>query len=293
MIALVQYLIRFAIIEFLRVPHALSHGYYALGVICSLALAAAGYIINDLHDLSVDQRNKPDRITIGKGISEQQAWQWYMVLNLIALISGYILAQHVSIDNLWFIPIIAAALLYLYAVDLKKRPLIGNLTVSLLTALPVFLVAVFDVLPAVQGDSLGLSKQIFRTISFYALFAFWINLKRELIKDAQDRQGDATEGFKTLAILLPAGAFKALISIMNLITLGVLIWFIQSLWRSDLLSAVYLITTVILPLVYFAVVLWKASAPRDFKKLSTLLKIVMLTGILSMGVFSLSLQLSL
>lgn len=293
MIALVQYLIRFAIIEFLNVPHALNHAYYALGVLCSLALAAAGYIINDLHDLPVDQHNKPDRITIGKGIDEQRAWQWYMGLNLVALLSGYILAQHVAIDNLWFIPIIAAALLYLYAVDLKKRPLIGNLTVSLLTALPVFLVAVFDVLPAAEGHHLGLSKEIFKAISFYALFAFWMNFKRELIKDAEDRSGDAAEGFKTLAVLLPPQAFKALISLLNLITLVALGWFIYSLWPSDRLSAAYLALSVLLPLLYFGLTLWPARQSRDFKQLSTLLKLVMLTGILSMLIFSLSLQLSL
>ncbi len=58
-IAWVQYLIRFAIIESLNLPHVLNHAYFFLGVLCSFALAAGGYIINDLYVLEVDAFNRP------------------------------------------------------------------------------------------------------------------------------------------------------------------------------------------------------------------------------------------
>ncbi len=141
MIMLMQYLIRFAIIESLNVPHVLNQFEFFLGVLCSVTLAAAGYIINDLYDLQVDLENKPQRMTIGKAFSEKSAWTIYTILNIIAIGCGYYVAQASGLDSLWLIPPIAIALLYLYSVDLKRRAVLGNLLVSLLVALPIILVA--------------------------------------------------------------------------------------------------------------------------------------------------------
>ncbi|MDZ7847340.1 MAG: hypothetical protein U5L96_11500 [Owenweeksia sp.] len=83
---LVQYLHSFiAITESLDIPHVLTRLEFTLGVLCSISLAGAGYVINDLFDTETDQRNKPGRMVIGRYLSIGNAWVIYGLLNLLAI----------------------------------------------------------------------------------------------------------------------------------------------------------------------------------------------------------------
>jgi 4-hydroxybenzoate polyprenyltransferase len=289
-IALVQYLIRFAIIESLYLPHVLNHAYFFLGVICSIALAAGGYIINDLYDLEVDALNKPKRITIGKTVSENSAWNLYYVSVIIAIGSAYILAQEANVEDLWMIAPLAAVILYLYAYDLKARPFLGNFIVAMLSALPVFLVGVFDILPAADSKNALQVSQTMDVILAYSLFAFGISFIREMIKDAEDKMGDATAEYKTLALVLPTYIFKVIIVVLLLVHIIPLVSYSLDIFSSDKISSLYLLLFVIVPLLFLVYKSAVAQNSLDYKFISNLLKVIMLTGILSMLIFTLSLK---
>jgi 4-hydroxybenzoate polyprenyltransferase len=288
-IAWVQYLIRFAIIESLNLPHVLNHAYFFLGVLCSVALAAGGYIINDLYDLEVDALNKPKRITIGKTVSENSAWNLYYASVIIAIGSAYLLAQEAEVGDLWMIAPLAAVILYLYAYDLKKRPFLGNFIVAMLSALPVFLVGIFDVLPAADAENALQVSQTMDVILAYSLFAFGVSFIREMIKDAEDKMGDAAAQYKTLALLLPTYIFKiviVLLLIAHIIPLG---YYSGDIFSNDKISSLYLMIFVVAPLLFLLYKSAVAQKSNDYKFISNLLKIIMLTGILSMLIFTLSL----
>ena len=289
-IALVQYLIRFFIIESLGVPHVLNHFYFFMGVLCSITLAAAGYVVNDIYDIEADKANKPHRMVIDNCLSLNAAWTLYGVLNALAVISGYLIAEASGFENLWLLPVIAMALLYLYAVDLKKRILLGNILVSLLTALPVFLVALFDVLPAANAQNADVIQPIFYVISAYAGFAFFTNFIREIIKDAEDVEGDDQEGYRTLAIVLGRSSVRYVVALLLVVLLCFTGAFNAFLFQSDLISSIYLLLFVNLPIL---LAIWRvltAKTKVDFKKASILMKLIMLTGIVSMVVFTLALK---
>lgn len=289
-IALVQYLIRFFIIESLQIPHYLTHPFFLLGVLCSIFLAAAGYIVNDIYDVDNDQHNKPYRVVIGKELSVNNAWGIYTGLNIAAFIIGYILANHVNMSGLWLLPVVAAILLYLYAIDLKRRPVLGNLIVSMLTAMPVFLVAVYDILPAATPETAETIRPVFYVIIAYAIFAFYSNFIREIIKDAEDVEGDEKLGFKTLAVLLGRDHIRYVIIILILVMLVFTGYFNYYLFSSDLYSSLYLMLFVNLPILYLIFKVIRARRKQDFKQASTLAKLIMLTGIVSMVVFTLSIN---
>ena len=291
MIALVQYLIKYSIIESLNVPHFLNDLYFLLGVICSISLAAAGYIIDDINDTETDAYNKPDRVLVAGKVSKDMAWGLFSAFNIIAFISGYILAQHIEMPGLWLLPVVAAALLYLYANDLKKRPIIGNLLVSLLTALPILLVGVYDILPAGTEENAETILSIFKVIVGFSVFAFFINFIREIIKDVEDLAGDKKQGYKTLAIILGPTHIKYVLVILVLVLLVFTGYFNGYLYLSDIYSAAYLLLFVNLPLVYLVYKIIRSQESKDFKKSSTLIKLIMLTGMLSMAVFTLSINL--
>lgn len=291
MIAFIQYLIRFSFTEAMNLPHALDHFYYGIGVLCSVLLAAGGYIINDLYDLPVDKVNKPQRISIGKGISEDNAWYLYFGTIILASICAYVLAIEADMENLWMIAPLAASILYLYAFDLKKRPLIGNVLVSALTAMPVFLVAVFDFLPAGTEENAAIVQESFRVIIYYALLAFWLNLIREILKDLEDREGDRQAGYKTLALILPTVASKIVLLLLLSAGLYPIIEYGYRLFSgsSDKSSGAYVFLAVVLPLLVLGFQIVRATTAKQFKRASTLSKIIMLLGILSMPFFTLAL----
>lgn len=290
MIAFIQYLIRFSFTEPMSLPHALDHWYFSLGVLCSILLAAGGYVINDLYDLQTDGLNKPHRITIGKSISEDFAWYFYFASVALATLCSYFLALKVDMSNLWMIAPLAASLLYLYAFDLKKRPIIGNVIVSLLTAMPIFLIAIFDFLPAGNEENAPIVQEGFKVIMYYSLLAFWLNFIREMIKDLEDKEGDRLSNYKTLAILLPAKIMKLVIIAIVLIGLyPILDYTINSLFGSaNYSSGSYVLMAVVLPLIVLIYQVFRANSPKQFHEASNLAKLIMLLGILSMPFFTLA-----
>jgi len=62
------------------------------------------------------------------------------------------------------------------------------------------------------------------------------------------------------------------------------------LLESDAFSAIYTLIFIDIPLAIFMYLVITASQPLQFKKASQLIKIVMVTGILSMVVFTLSVK---
>lgn len=288
MIAFVQYLIRFSLIEYLKVPHVLDHHHYFFGVLCSISLAAAGYIINDLHDIEADSMNKPERRVIGTKISEAVANQLYIGFNLLALGSGYLISKASGMPNLWMLPLVAIGVLYFYAISLKKIAFVGNFVVSLLTALPVILVAFFDLLPVLNAENQEFVKEVMRIIAAYALFAFWVNLIREMVKDAEDYEGDKKQGYSTLAVLLGKEQIRFVILFFSIVLISFTGFYNYYLSASDWISTTYILLAINFPILYFMYSIVVAKTAKDFKKSSTLIKIIMLTGIFSMMIFTFS-----
>ncbi len=288
MIAFVQYLIRFSLIEYLNVPHVLDHLNYFFGVVCSVSLAAAGYIINDLHDLETDKINKPQRRVIGTKISETSAKQLYLGLNILALTTGYLISKASGMPSLWMLPLVAIGILYFYAISLKKIPFVGNFVVSLLTALPVILVAFFDLLPGLNPENQDFVKEVMRIISAYALFAFWTNLIREMVKDAEDIKGDKKQGYSTLAVILGKEQIRFVILFFTIVLISFTGFYNYYLFSSDKLSSWYILLAINAPILYFMYSIMAAKTSKDFKGSSSIIKIIMLTGICSMLVFTLS-----
>ncbi len=289
-IALVQYLIRFFIIESHNIPHVLNNLEYTYAVICSVSTAAGGYVINDIYDLKVDCQNKPHRMVLDRTISVQNGWIIYFVCNTIAMFSGHLVSEMVSFDNFWLLPFVAIALLYLYAYNLKKRVLIGNLIVSMLIALVVFLPGLFDLMPVIKLKNQEIARITFYVIGGYSLSAFWTNFIREIVKDAEDIKDDKQGGYKTLAVVLGDKYVRYAIVILSIILLGFVSFFNAFLFYNDLLLAIYLLLFVSMPIIYFTYQASLAEESKDFKNLSTLLKLIMLAGVFSMVIFSLSLK---
>src|SRR5690606_18221143 len=126
---------------------------FTILVLATLCLAAAGYIINDVYDVEIDKVNRPDRVIVGKSISEKTANTLFIVFNVVGVLLGFYLSNMVGKNGFFALFVIISALLYIYASYLKQLLLVGNLVISLLVALSLIIVGLFDLLPAMTPEN--------------------------------------------------------------------------------------------------------------------------------------------
>lgn len=241
--------------------------------ICVVLTGAAGYIINDYHDVNIDLTNKPDKVIIGKIISRRWAMLLHFVFNGMAILIGLYLKWSIGLSV-----VICMILLWLYSVYFKSRFLSGNILVAALSAYVLIILPLFD--PHISGY----------LVWSYALFAFGISLVREIVKDAEDLRGDSKFDCKTLPIVLGIRKTKtiliALVGIYVLLIFGH-IFIAHSLipFRHSygaVIYPLYMVFMVIIPLLTTIFLLFKADVKHDFSRLSSIYKLMMITGLLSM-----------
>ncbi len=223
-------------------------------------IGSGGNVLNDYFDLEIDRVNRPERAIPSGVISPNAA----LIYSSVLIVLGIFLAAKVS----WILFIIATAtslILFLYSYKLKRLPLAGNITVAFLTGL-VFIYAAISV-----GNWFG------GIVPF--IFAFEINLIREILKDIEDIEGDSSNGLKTLPISM-GEAFS--IKLIFVLTIILIITTPVPFFVFDY-NIYYLILVVLLidvPLFRFLLLLQKDKA--NIRRLSNGLKYLMLLGLVIM-----------
>ncbi len=291
-IILTQLLFRYFVLPFVyRNPFGnfdnvkLSSNLFYLLVIASVCIAAAGYIINDYFDVNIDLINKPGKLVIDKYIKRR----WAMVLHIVFSAAGFVLSCYIGykLRNI-YIPVFnlaAIAALWFYSTTFKKKLLIGNVLISLLTAWVIF-VLMFAEHQFTIGSPGNDWRRLLKVSFIYGGFAFIISLVREVIKDMEDVQGDVKYGCKTMPIVwgIPVSKVFTAVWIVVLVAgvIGIEVYIIQAGW---ILAAIYGVIALIIPLVWILRKLYEAQMQVDFHRLSNVVKLTMLAGIISMIFF--------
>ncbi len=288
MLAAMQLIVRYGFLAMQDIPLALHHWQYGLLVLSTVLIAAAGYIINDIFDQQTDRHNKPSRVVVGATISEEHAYYWYAALNISGVGIGFYLANVVEKPGFASLFILIASLLYFYATTLKQMPVIGNIVVALVLALSVLIVVPFDIFPATFQGNRSQMLTVSAVLVDYAVFAFLVNLLREMVKDLEDVNGDYNQGMRTLPIVLGVSRTARLVFGLSLLPVALLLHYIYTyLFANNLLASVlYALVFVVAPMIYFSVRMWSAQKTNEFAHLSLVLKLVIFFGIISMGVVS-------
>ena len=292
LLAFMQLIFRYGFLELLNVPLSLTHFQYALLVLSTMLIAAAGYIINDICDQETDYDNRPDNVIVGQSISEKTAYNLYFTFNIVGVCIGYYLASIILKPSFAGAFIIVSASLYMYATSLKQMPLIGNIIVALLLSFSVLIIGLFDLLPATYEENKANMGILFSILIVYAAFAFTINLIREIVKDMEDVEGDYNQGMSTLPIVLGIDkTSKVVFGLAFITTLG-LLWLINNYLMENKFyyAVVYTLIFVVSPMIFFVVKIWNAKSKQEFHLLSNVLKWIVFFGILSILVITLSMK---
>lgn len=247
------------------VPKSLNEN-ILLAAVSGMFVIAAGNIINDYFDVEIDRINKPERVLPAGKLSPNSALLLYVLFSIIALF----LSAEINLSA-FLIVVFACLMLFLYSYKLKKIILMGNLTVSFFTGLAFIFGGV-----AVGNWQAGI---------FPALFAFFVNLIREIVKDAEDVKGDKMAG----VITLPQ-KYKTEKVIFILITLTVLLIvlttfpFFLKIYNIEYFIIVMIVVNVLF--VYFIREIKNNFSMQNLKRMSSLLKLNMILGLISIFIGS-------
>ncbi len=258
-IAITQLMVAFFLIDSTNTSNFVEDYSLFVLIASTLFIASAGYIINDYYDIKIDYVNKPERVVIGKHIKRRQVLIIHSIFNFVGIALGAFVSWWVLGVN-----VLAAFLLWLYSNQLKRLPLWGNLTVSVLTGLSVFVVYLHY-------------YSNLEPILMYASFAFFISLIREIIKDLEDMEGDEKFGCKTLPISIGTVATKKVIYGINILFIAV-VFYVTKEWQIFL----PFFTSLVVILGFLCIKLFYADTKQHFNQLSGIAKLIMIIGIASM-----------
>ncbi len=298
-IALTMWLMRYYVlrpmVEVNGLQLQLSHFNFFLLILSTVLIAAAGNVINDYFDQKTDRVNKPKDIIVGVHVKRRVAMVVHQIFNLLGLALAVFVAWRIGMWKLSILSFFAAGSLWFYSVQFKKDLIIGNVIIAFLAGLVPLIVGIYEVPLLIKAygkevveayaisrpteDPSDYFRYMFYFIFGYSVFAFILNLIREIQKDMADIKGDIRIKARTIPIVYGLKKTKIITAILIVGTMISLV-FLQQKVVSDKYSFIYLIVAILIPL---AISLWynhRAVKRPQFVKAGNFLKLAMLGGIL-------------
>ncbi len=227
-------------------------------------IGGGGMVINDIYDIEIDKINKPERPLPRGVITKFDAALYYAALSCAGLMMSYQASWNAFLIALYAVPAI-----FLYSYKLKSTPLAGNVLVGALTGLAFIY----------GGAAVGNIRQAI----IPAVFAFLINVGREIIKDMEDVVGDEKLGAVTFPIKygMKVSANVATIFLMSVIVSTLFPYFAHHYGIKYFILVNLGVNAVLLYLIFS---LRKDTSERNLHCISTVLKYDMFVGLLAIYV---------
>ncbi|MDT7832284.1 geranylgeranylglycerol-phosphate geranylgeranyltransferase [Flavobacteriaceae bacterium S356] len=230
-------------------------------VFASVCVIAAGYIINNFYDVKVDRINRPIKAKIDSFIKQETKLSLYFFLNFIGFLTAYLVSYRAAI---FFATYIFG--IWLYSHKLKRYPLTGSISATVLTILPFFAVFVYF-------------RNFSKIIFVHAIFLFLVIMVREFIKDLESIKGAVANNYDTFPVAYGEKRTKQL----SVLLIGLTLFPAAILFTYPAISYMkFYFYFAALVLIYVSVYLWKATTKSQYMRLHNILKLLLLIGILSL-----------
>ena len=229
-----------------------------LSILSLSFLIMAGYIINAFYDFEKDLINNPKGTVFSRIVSKSFCLNTYFLFNFI----GTMLAFFVGWKILLYNSILCFAL-WFYSHKLRKKPLIGELSASILTVAPFASLSIYY------------WKTDFKII-LYIGFLFALTLTRETIKKLVGMKGDLIHGDQSVPILWGISKTKMLIALLmiaSLLPIGVLFSEIKD--RPVFYYLIVCVTMIITALI----MLIPAKNKKGFNSINIMYKIILVLSV--------------
>jgi len=256
-------------------------GLFILLVLATVLITAGGYAINDYFDRKLDRVNKPQSLIVGRLIYPRHAMAYHLFFSIMGVILGSWVAFRSGQLYLSLVFFMVSGMLWFYSTTYKRELLLGNIIVALMTALVPFLVLLFE-LPLLArhygSDINPLTKYLLIWVLGFSLFAFLLNLTREIVKDAEDFEGDEAYGKRTIPVAWGMSAARWITASFIVLTI-VMLLIAWMLFIPDTITVLYFLFALIIPLLYVLFVLFRYRDRNSWHHASSVLKLVMLAGL--------------
>jgi 4-hydroxybenzoate polyprenyltransferase len=227
-------------------------------VIASSLTIASGYIINNFYDSKKDLINRPNKSMLDRLVRQKTKLQVYFAVNFIV----FLLAFFVSIRAVFFYSTYIF-LIWFYSHKLKKIVVIGNLTASFLAVLPFFAILLYY-------------KNLYPQIFAHATFLFLLLLIREMIKDLENIKGDVANNYQTIPVLFGENFSKKIITVLTVSTI-IPIYFLIEIFEVGYMDIYFYVSLIVL--IFFIQKLWKSETKSDYLMLHNILKFLVVAGV--------------
>ncbi|MDR0229438.1 MAG: geranylgeranylglycerol-phosphate geranylgeranyltransferase [Flavobacteriaceae bacterium] len=225
----------------------------------SLAIAG-GYIINNFYDAEKDLINRPNKSMLDRLVSQTTKLKVYFAMNFLAVGIVLPVSYHASLFFSVYI-----FLLWFYSHKLKKYPIIGNLTASMLAILPFFGILMYF-------------KFFYVSIFIHAFFLYLIILVREVVKDLENIKGDFANNYQTIPVRFGETIAKEVITLLVLLTLLPVLMLVNNT-HIGYMSFYFYFSIIVL--IVFLYRLWKSHSIVEYHRLHLSLKLLILLGVFS------------
>jgi 4-hydroxybenzoate polyprenyltransferase len=177
----------------------------AIGSLCASAMNAASNIVNQIADLEIDRKNKPERPLVTGEISIARAWRIAIVLYALAIVPTWVVvpSPHTSLAERLSAPLELHAAFFIYclgaiATFIYSFPAFGRTKRHWLAANVTIAIPRGGLLK-VAGWAFVASVAVWEAWAIGAIFALFL-LGAMSTKDFSDMEGDRAHGCITLPI---------------------------------------------------------------------------------------------
>jgi 4-hydroxybenzoate polyprenyltransferase len=264
----------------------LQPGLFFCLAVSTVCIAGAGYLINDYFDIKIDAINRPGKAILENPVHRRRAIIVHTALNGLGMLLAGIVAHTAGKPQLLFWQIGTIVLLWFYSTHFKRAFVIGNLVVSLMTALTVALLIFYEPVLMSYGGAPAFTPRgtnPFWLLTGFSLFAFLLTWMREIVKDAEDLKGDAEEGCDTMPIRW--GLLRAVRFTQGIATVAGLALIVSSYLLAqaqEWLGAGWLLCALLIPLTVWTLRLPGRADSAHYATASRGLKILMLLGLITL-----------
>ncbi|MCL9806510.1 geranylgeranylglycerol-phosphate geranylgeranyltransferase [Flavobacterium amniphilum] len=227
-------------------------------VFVSTLTIASGYIINNFYDSEKDLINRPNKSMLDRLVSQKTKLQVYFALNFLATALAFIISFRAALFFAVYI-----FLIWFYSHKLKKYPIVGNLTASLLAVLPFFGILLYF-------------KNFYAVIFAHASFLLLLILIREMVKDLENIKGDIANNYQTVPVRFGEKISKQVITFLTISTVFPVYVLIEK-FDVGYMDIYFYITFI--ALIGFLFKLWKSNLQSDYVYLHNMLKVLIVAGV--------------
>ena len=230
-------------------------------ILATICVIASGYIINNFYDSKKDKINKPIKSKIDSIVSQKIKLRIYFFLNFVGVAFGFLVSWRAALFFSIYI-----FLIWFYSHKLKKYPLAGLFSASILSILPFFAIFIYY-------------NNFSEIIFTHAAFLFFVLMIRELLKDLENIKGDIVQDYKTIPLTYGEHFTKILITLLVLLTMNP-VYFQWEYPEIGMMKYYFYLVGIVF--VIFLVFLWKAKTKRDYVILHNTIKLIIFVGVLSL-----------